>query len=390
MISEKLNSQIAKPIPQYKAGEAKDITFCVTEACQLRCKYCYVVDANSYKKLTKDQAKKNIDFIFDNSELFYESSVIWNFIGGEPLLEIELIDYMSDYLKLKMYENRYDDWFINHMFSLSTNGILYHKPEVRKYINKNRDHLSIGFSIDGVKELHDKYRVYQNGHGSFDDVVKNVPLYKADFPNNATTKATLSHNSLPYIFESVKFLSSLGLDIYMNTVFENVWQEGDDDIFYDQLIQTADWLIESNRWKTQVVSLFDYMLFDRRGERSNQNWCGSGKMLHIDVNGKLYPCTRLAPYSMTSRKEGFSFGDIEMGYDQNKLDTFLNLTKSDQSSPECLSCDIESGCSWCVGFNFNEYGSIFKRAIFICKMHKARMKANKYYFNRLEKIVAGE
>lgn len=387
MISEKLNSQIAKPVLQYKAGEAKDITFCVTEACSLRCSYCYIVTNNGHKNLTKEQAKKNIDFIFDNPELFYESSVIWNFIGGEPLLEIELMDWMCDYLKLRMYESRTDDWFNDHMFSLSTNGILYHKPQVRKFIDKNKDHLSIGFSIDGVKELHNKYRVYQDGRGSFDDVIKNVPLYKADFGNNASTKATLSHDSLPYIFESIKFLSSLGLNIYMNTVFEDVWREGDDDIFYDQLIQTADWLIETGKWRTQAVSLFDYMLFDRQGERSNKNWCGSGKMLHIDVDGNLYPCTRLALYSMTKRKNGLSIGDIEKGYDQNKLDTFLNLTKSDQSDMKCLTCDIESGCAWCSGHNFDDSGSIFKRATYICKMHKARMKANRYYFNRLEKLV---
>jgi uncharacterized protein len=386
LISEKLKSQLVKPIPQYKAGEAKDITFCVTEACPLRCKYCYIVNASNHKNLTKEQAKKNIDFIFDNPELFYEGSVIWNFIGGEPLLEIELIDYMSDYLKLRMYESRYDDWFANHMFSLSTNGTLYHRPEVRKYIDKNRDHLSIGFSIDGTKELHDKYRVYQDGRGSFEDVIKNVPLYVADF-KEATTKATLSHDSLPYIFESVKFLSSLGLAVYMNTVFEDVWQEGDDDIFYDQLIQTADWLIDSGKWRTQCVSLFDSALVESRWEQSNQNWCGSGKMLHIDVNGKLYPCTRLAPYSMTHRKEGFSFGDIEKGYDQNKLDAFLNLTKSDQSNSECLTCNVESGCSWCTGYCYDKTGSIFKRTTYICKMHKVRVKANRYYFNRLEKLI---
>jgi uncharacterized protein len=389
VISEKLDSQIAKGAPQYKAGEAKDITFCVTQACNLRCRYCYIVGADNHKSLTKDQAKKNIDFIFDNPELFYENSVIWNFIGGEPLLEIELIDYMCDYLKIRMYEKRSDDWLSDHMFCFSTNGTLYHKPEVRKFINKNKDHLSIGFSIDGVKELHDKYRVYQDGRGSFEDVLKNVPLYVADFQHHPTTKATLSHDSLPYIFESIKFLSTLGLDIYMNTVFEDIWQDGDDDIYYDQLLQAADWLIETGKWRTQVVSLFDSALIGPRNN-NNKNWCGSGKMLHIDINGKLFPCTRLAPYSMTYRKEGFSFGDIERGYDQNKLDAFLNLTKPDQSDMSCLSCDIDDGCAWCTGWNYDRYGSIFKRATFICKMHKARMKANRYYFNRLESLIKSE
>jgi uncharacterized protein len=388
-ISQKLIDQLVKAPSQYADGRGKTITFCVTEDCNMRCKYCYLVGmGENKKKLTKEQADKNIAFIFDNPQFFSDDVVIWEFIGGEPFIEIEIIDYMCDLLKLQMYEKR-QDWFENYMFSFSTNGTLYHKSAVRSFIEKNPYHVSVGFSVDGLKELHDKNRVYKDGHGSFDDVIKNIELYKKDF-SQVGTKSTLSHESLPYVFESVKFLSSLALDINMNVVFEDVWQEGDDEIFYDQLIKTADWLIETGKWRTQYVSLFSTYILRRSlnepKQLTNNNWCGSGKMLHISTDGKLYPCTRFAPYSMQYRKDGFDVGDINNGYNYEKLEAFLNLTMVDQSSPECIDCDFDSGCAWCTGWNYDRFGSIFKRATFICKMHKARVLANEYYYEKLEKL----
>lgn len=370
---------------QFREGSAKSITFCLTENCNFACKYCYLVNFDHKKKLTKEQALKNIDFVFDNPNLFQEDSVIWEFIGGEPLLEVELMDYMCDVLKLKMWERR-PDWMENHMFNLATNGSLYHKPNVRRFIEKNRERLSLGFSIDGNKILHDGARVYPDGRGTFEDVVKNIDLYKSDFGTRSSTKSTLARESLPHIFDSVKYLFSLDLIVYMNTVFEDCWLPGDDTLFYDQLVKLADWMIESGKWKTNYVSLFDFRFVDNSLKLSNNNWCGSGKMLHISTDGKFYPCTRLAPYSMQYRKEGFEIGDIVNGYNYEKVSAFLNLTKVDQSCSTCMNCEAESGCAWCTGWNYDKYGSIFKRATAICSMHKARVLANQYYYGKLEKL----
>ena len=105
-ISNTLLDRLPKAEPQFESGIAKSITFCVTEFCNLKCRYCYLVNMDKRNKLTKEQAKKNIDFIFDNPQFFSEKSVIWEFIGGEPFLEIEVIDYACDYLKYKMWESR--------------------------------------------------------------------------------------------------------------------------------------------------------------------------------------------------------------------------------------------------------------------------------------------
>ena len=76
----------------WQSGVSKSITFIVTKDCQLACKYCYLVGKNSKERMSWEVAKKAIDYILDNENIFNEESVIWDFIGGEPFLEIELID----------------------------------------------------------------------------------------------------------------------------------------------------------------------------------------------------------------------------------------------------------------------------------------------------------
>ena len=83
---------------EWQDGRAKDITFIVTKDCQLACKYCYLVGKNSKERMTWEIAKQAIDYILGHEEDFKEESVIWDFIGGEPFLEIDLIDKICDYL----------------------------------------------------------------------------------------------------------------------------------------------------------------------------------------------------------------------------------------------------------------------------------------------------
>jgi uncharacterized protein len=81
-------------------------TLILTESCQLACKYCYLVGKNSDNRLNFDTAKKLIDYLVNNHEIFQHKNVIFDFIGGEPLLEIELMDSICDYIKTTLYMNR--------------------------------------------------------------------------------------------------------------------------------------------------------------------------------------------------------------------------------------------------------------------------------------------
>ncbi|MBQ9641195.1 MAG: radical SAM peptide maturase, CXXX-repeat target family [Bacteroidaceae bacterium] len=381
----------------WQLGMAKSITFIVTKDCQLACKYCYLVGKNTKERMSWEVAKQAIDYILDREDEFREESVTWDFIGGEPFLEIDLIDKICDYLKIEMYR-RGHHWFNSYRFSFSTNGINYHTEKVQQFIEKNHRHLSIGITIDGTERKHDLNRIWktpemelgimpkpEEERGSYKDVVKNIPFWLEQFPGGST-KVTISSADIPYIKESVLHLYSLGIhEVNINCVFEDVWKEGDDKLFEDQLTELADAIIDNNLYEDNACSFFTEHIGKPQDRiRDNQNWCGAGKMLAVDAAGNFYPCTRFAQYSLRS-KPAWIIGNIHDGIDQNKLRPFLTLDRCTQSTTECIDCEVASGCAWCQGENYDaaDTHTVYQRSTAICKMHKARVRANNYYWNKL-------
>lgn len=396
-IYSKLVMVIKEKEKSWQDGMAKNITFIVTKDCQLACKYCYLVGKNTKERMSWEIAKKAIDYILNHPAEFPESSVVWDFIGGEPFLEIDLIDKICDYIKTELYK-RDHPWFNSYRFSFSTNGINYDSEKVQSYIRKNIDHLSIGITIDGTKQKHDLNRIWktkemetgmlidpEDERGSYEDVVRNIPLWLSQFPN-AGTKVTISSADIPYIKDSVLHLYSLGIhEVNINCVFEDVWKEGDDVLFENQLIELADVIIDKNYYMEYSCSFFS----ENMGKpmdciSQNQNWCGAGKMLAIDAAGNFYPCTRFAQYSLREKK-AWIIGNVNDGVDPNKLRPFLTLDRCTQSTQECIDCEVAEGCAWCQGENYDaaDTPTIYQRSTAICKMHKSRVRANNYYWNKL-------
>lgn len=396
-------SIIKKVSPDWERSY-KSITFIVTKDCQLACKYCYLVGKNAKERMSCGVAKKAIDYILNNRSFFNEEAVVWDFIGGEPFLEIDLIDKVCDYIKTEMFRLRHP-WFDSYRFNFSTNGINYNSEKVQSFIKKNVTHLSIGITIDGTKRKHDLNRIWKTAemeqgivpkpedeHGSYDDVVKNIPLWLEQFPG-AGTKVTISSADIPYIKESVLHLYSLGIhEVNINCVFEDVWKEGDDKLFEEQLMQLADAIIDGGYYQDYACSFFtEQMGKPLDCNVDNQNWCGAGRMLTVDAEGNFYPCTRFAQYSLRSKK-AWIIGNVRDGIDKNKLRPFLTLDRCTQSTQECIDCEVASGCAWCQGENYDaaDTPTIYQRSTAICKMHKARVRANNYYWNKLYRKLEKE
>lgn len=385
---------IANENIDWQSGISKNITFIVTKDCQLACKYCYLVGKNTKERLSWEIARKAIDYILLHEIEFSEESVVWDFIGGEPFLEIDLIDKICDYIKTEMFRLNHH-WFKSYRFNFSTNGINYDSFKVQEFIKKNKTHLSIGITIDGTREKHDLNRIWKTKdvfspkpdeeRGSYDDVVRNIPLWQKQFPYNGT-KVTISSADIKYIKESVLHLYSLGIhDVHINVVFEDVWKDGDDLKFQEQLVQLADAIIDGGYYKDYFCSFFSEHLGKPLDKKlQNNNWCGAGRMLAVDAAGNFYPCTRFAQYSLRDKK-AWIIGNVNDGIDKNKLRPFLTLDRCTQSTQECIDCEVAEGCAWCQGENYDaaESPTVYERSTAICKMHKARVRANNYYWNKL-------
>ena len=371
----------------WQKGKAKTITFIITKDCQLACRYCYLIGKNANERMSFQTAKNFIDFVLDheNDPLFATESVVWDFIGGEPFLEIELIDKICDYIKAEQLRRKHH-WANSFLFNFSTNGINYCEKAVQNFIKKNSGYLSVGLTIDGTEKKHDLNRVYKlSEKGSYKDVVKSIPLWLKQFPS-ASTKVTVSSADIPYIAESVMHLYNLGIhEVHINVVLENVWQEGDDLKFEEQLMQLADTIIDGEYYQDYACSFFsEHIGKPMSPEYDNRNWCGTGRMLSVDAAGNLYPCTRFAQYSLRD-KDAWIIGNIKDGIDRNKLRPFLTLDRTTQSPQKCIECEVASGCAWCQGENYDaaQTHTVYDRSTAICLMHKARVRANNYYWNKL-------
>ncbi|GFI37489.1 anaerobic sulfatase-maturating enzyme [Lachnospiraceae bacterium] len=369
--------------PEWGDGVAQTITFIVTEDCNLRCKYCYVTHKSKGKVMSLEIAQKFIDYLLTSNEIYRSDSVILDFIGGEPLLEAKLIGQICDYFKVRAFEENLD-WYWKYRINISTNGVNYTDKDVQQLIEKNRGKISIGITIDGTKEKHDLQRVFPDGSGSYNIVYENVKLWLTQF--EGSTKVTFASEDLKYLKNSIIHLWNIGItDVAASVVYENVWKENDDIIFEEQLKELADYIVDNDLYNKYQCTLFaEHVGLPFIEEDLNKTSCGAGKMLALSPKGDIYPCIRYYDHSLNHRK-GYIIGNVNKGIDFEKARIFLLAMYRYQCDDECLECPVARGCEFCQGFNYDEADSAtnFQKVKYICKMHKARVKANNYYFAKL-------
>ena len=153
--------------------KTRTITFQITDDCNLCCSYCYQIN-KGHHKMPFEIAKTLIDELLHNDKLIenYVKSknslgAILEFIGGEPLLEVDLIDQIIDYF-IEQCIILHHPWIDRFRVSICSNGVLYFTPKVQEFIKKHQTHLSFSISIDGNKKLHDTCRIFPDGTGSYD------------------------------------------------------------------------------------------------------------------------------------------------------------------------------------------------------------------------------
>ena len=373
--------------------ELKTLTFQVTEDCCLQCTYCYQKH-NSYHKMDFNIIKPFLNNLLEDKINYINTSntngVIFEFIGGEPFLEIKLITQICDYLIWKMIKLDHP-WLNFFKISLSSNGLLYFNSDVQNFLCKYKDFISLGITLDGNKQLHDACRIDLFNHGSYDRVLKAVLQYKKDFQRMPGIKITICKDNVQYLYDSIISIINLGYTaIHANCVFEEGWTVEDGKIFYSKLKKIADYLIQSELYNKIYFSLFEEDCCHPMDESNNHNWCGgvSSAMLAVDYKGDLYPCIRYMDTSLQGQQDPLIIGDIYNGIGnstmaQNNLKKLQNITRRSQSTDECFNCPIAQGCAWCSGYNYQKTGTPNKRVTYICPMHKARALANVYFWNTL-------
>lgn len=396
---------IAKCYPDASEGSAtmgpdriltRTVTFQVTDKCNLACTYCYQIN-KSVRRMKFEDAKLFIDKLLSGEDGFSEyvsiknsPGIVIEFIGGEPFLEVDLIDQIVDYFRLRTIELNHP-WADRFCISICSNGVLYTDPKVQKFLQKNKDCISFSVTLDGNKELHDACRVFPDGRGSYD-----LAEYATqDWMNRGYymgSKITISPDNLPYIYDALMHIVGLGYtEINANCVYEAEWTDEQAGQLYHLMKKFADFMLSDKKYKLLDCSLYQATIGHPKEDTDLQNWCGgTGSMLSMDPDGWLFPCIRYMESSLGASRAPMRIGNVhtDLATCQKDKDCVACLNAIDrrtQSTDECFYCPIAEGCSWCSAWNYQKYGTADHRDTNICKTHRGRVLANVYYWNQYYK-----
>ena len=396
---------IAKCYPDASEGSAtmgpdriltRTVTFQVTDKCNLACTYCYQIN-KSVRRMKFEDAKLFIDKLLSGEDGFNEyvsvknsPGIVIEFIGGEPFLEVDLIDQIVDYFRLRTIELNHP-WADRFCVSICSNGVLYTDPKVQKFLQKNKDCISFSVTLDGNKELHDACRIFPDGRGSY-DLAEYATQDWMSRGYYMGSKITISPDNLPYIYDALMHIVGLGYtEINANCVYEAEWTDEQAGQLYHLMKKFADFMLSDNKYKLLDCSLYQSTLGHPKEETDLQNWCGgTGSMLSMDPDGWLFPCIRYMESSLGASRAPMRIGNVHTGLatcqkDKDCVACLNAIDRRTQSTDECFYCPIAEGCSWCSAWNYQKYGTADHRDTNICKTHRGRVLANVYYWNQYYK-----
>lgn len=378
-----------KPTENYSG---LSITFNVTEDCNLRCSYCYELDKKP-GDLPIEYAKKFIDLMLSDpdpigvkgteTEWMLKSGLILDFIGGDALVRPKLVGDILRYFVVRSTILGHK-WARHWRASISSNGTLFSEPGVKDFLIEFMGNISLGVSVDGCPEIHNL-----NRSNSMDAILKDWQWYLDYAGDSATTKSTLNRRSIPYLAKSLKFMhEEMQLrHISQNFIFEPMGETDEDLAELDRQMEACIGYLLDHRHDLYWSMVDKNFGVGHPMAEPKKGWCGAGAMPCLGISGKIYPCFRFMPHTMSSRELDFHVGDVWNGFDhKERFAKVREQTRERISKPECLSCPVESNCAWCIGGAYSEKGCFYRQTN-ICGVHKVQSKwAERYWaeYKRLE------
>ncbi|KYH33282.1 anaerobic sulfatase-maturating enzyme [Clostridium tepidiprofundi DSM 19306] len=349
---EKCNSKSKRSVQTYgREGEPDSLPeitsafLVVTQACNLKCKYCFVVQKP--RSMTLKTAKDAADYLATNAKERGEIPSI-NFFGGEPLLKWkDVIVPLTYYIRQK-----YGD---NFELSMTTNGVLLDEEKLQ-FMKKNK----IGFmvSIDGNKKTQDINRPCADGRSSFDIIAPKIAMFLRYNPN-MTFRATVDHDNVEEYLNNHKFAVEHGYTNMFSIV--NVfskWSEPEKNELEKQIHLTAEYYLDllyegKNFSMSPFESMFRKIDKIKEAERKNEfrtagkgllayGRCGLGasKFASIGTDGTLYSCQEMSDNDEIGRE--FIIGDIYKGTNKNRR---MNIIK--KFDPKKVHSTDDMDCKKC-------------------------------------------
>ena len=323
--------------------------------CNLRCTYCY-----ENKTRGANNCKSMMDFIYARyNENFFDlltngdeinRDVAIDFIGGETLMyphTLEKLCKYAYYCHALLFANKG-----SLTFSISTNGTLIERQDVQDFLLKWKNHISLGFSIDGTKEIHDDCRIDTQGKGSYDRAVAGYNWAKEHIcPYRIGVKATYCHKTIDRYAEGVINLIKLGFtNIAANVIFEETWTKEESIGILTQFNAVTDYLFDNNLEEKVHLFQINHEDLDMRHYKAesggkDRNHCGTcTHMMCLGFDNKLYGCNRFC--TMT---KPIPIGELKDGKIKITNQSFIDEVSEQYElwAQECKECPYGTQCPSC-------------------------------------------
>ena len=351
------------------AGVIKALCLHVAHTCNLNCSYCFASQGKYHGEraiMSYEVGKRALDFLVENSGTRHNLEV--DFFGGEPLMNFDVVKQLVAYARsIEKEKNK------NFRFTLTTNGVLI-DDDVIDFANKEMSNVVL--SLDGRKEIHDRFRVDYAGNGSWEKIVpKFQRLVNARGKKGYYMRGTFTHAN-PDFLEDIRTMLDLGFtELSMEPVVTapndpSALTAEDRRIVMEQYEKLAELMLKRDA-EGKPFTFYHYMIDLKGGPciYKRISGCGSGtEYMAVTPWGDLYPCHQFVG------DEKFRLGDIWHGVSNTAIQNEF-ASCNVYAREECRDCWARLYCSGgCAANAYHATGSV--RGVYKegCELFKKRME----------------
>ncbi len=360
---------IAGELKRRTSGVVKALCLHIAHSCNLNCSYCFASQGKYHGEralMSFEVGKQALDFLVENSGSRKNLEV--DFFGGEPLMNFSVVKQLVEYARSIEKEKGK-----NFRFTLTTNGVLI-DDDVIEF--SNREMSNVVLSLDGRKEVHDRFRVDYQGRGSWDYIVPKFQKFVEARGNKSYyMRGTFTHYN-PDFLEDIKTMLDLGFtELSMEPVVcaqddPSALTEDDKQVVMEQYEKLAELMLERHR-KGSPFTFYHYMIDLKGGPciYKRVSGCGSGtEYMAVTPWGDLYPCHQFVG------DEKYKLGNVFDGVSNTAVqEEFLECNV--YTRPECNDCWAKLYCSGgCAANAYHATGSVKGVYSYGCDLFRKRME----------------
>ena len=360
---------MANKLKEKTAGVVKALCLHIAHTCNLNCSYCFASQGKYHgdrAMMSFEVGKRALDFLVENSGTRHNLEV--DFFGGEPLMNFQVVKDLVAYARSIEKEKGK-----NFRFTLTTNGVLV-DDDVIEWANKECSNVVL--SLDGRKEVHDRFRVDYAGNGSWEKIVPKFQKFvEARGGKEYYMRGTFTHAN-PDFLEDIKQMLDLGFnELSMEPVVcakddPSALTDEDMAIVMKQYEDLASLMLQKDK-EGKPFTFYHYMIDLTGGPciYKRISGCGSGtEYMAVTPWGDLYPCHQFVG------EERFKLGDIWTGVTNTEVQGEFAACNV-YAHPECRDCWARLYCSGgCAANAYHATGSVTGVYKDGCKLFCKRME----------------